>query len=135
MSQIKGHCRHPELLVKTRPLTVMDVSYLGLPRTLLPGNGVCFALRSCHQNPDSVLPLSGVCPMLSKVTMKSRFSDVPFFFFFPLCAEGYCFLYPKQPLRGWQVWAERKHRSRLYIFVLSEAAEDVFLAPGGGMSG
>lgn len=93
------------------------------------------APRSCHQNPDSVLPLSGVCPMFSKVTMKSRFSDAPFFFFFPLCVEGYCFLYPKQPLGGWQDWAERKHRSRLYMLVLSEGAEDVFLAPGRGMSG
>ena len=52
----------------------------GLPGTLLPGNGVCFVLRSCRQNPDSLLRLSGVCSMLSKVTMTSRFSDVPFFF-------------------------------------------------------
>ena len=80
MSQIRGHCRHPELLVKTWPLTVTHVSYLGLPGTLLPGNGACFVLRSCRQNPDSLLRLSGVCSMLSKVTMTSRFSDVPFFF-------------------------------------------------------
>ena len=93
--------------VKTWPLTVTHVSYLGLPGTLLPGNGVCFALRSCRQNPDSLLRLSGVCSMLSKVTMTSRFSDVPFFF--SLCAEGYCSLYSEQPLGGWQDWAERKH--------------------------
>ena len=132
MSQIKRHCQHPELCVKTRPLTVMDMSYLGLPRTLLPGNGVCFMLRSSRQSPDSLLPLRGVSSMLSKVTLKSRFSDVPFLFFFFLCAEGYCCVYSEQPLGG---WAEKKHRSGLYMFVLSEGVEEVFPAPGPPMSG
>lgn len=89
-------------------------------------------LRSSRQSPDSLLPLRGVSSMLSKVTLKSRFSDVPFLFFFFLCAEGYCCVYSEQPLGG---WAEKKHRSGLYMFVLSEGVEEVFPAPGPPMSG
>ena len=41
-------------------------------------------------------------------------------------------MYSEQPLGG---WAEKKHRSGLYMFVLSEGVEEVFPAPGPPMSG
>ena len=54
-------------------------------------------LRSSRQSPDSLLPLRGVSSMLSKVTLKSRFSDVPFLFFFSCVQKGTVVCIPSSP--------------------------------------